>query len=71
MSPLATSDASPAGSFSALLCPRCGSLPDAARVNPATGIFGRKCAECGHWQETPSPFSRWHGNRAPGAPAPS
>jgi hypothetical protein len=53
----------PAASFSPLVCPRCGSLPDAARVNPATGIAGRKCGECGHWQELPSPFRRWQGDR--------
>jgi hypothetical protein len=72
----ATTQKAPLASFSPLLCRRCGSLPDAARVNPATGRFGRKCAECGDWQEVRAPFHRWRpdqtlggGSRPSGEPA--
>ena len=51
----------PAASFSSLACPRCGSLLDAQRINPANGRPGRKCGDCGRWQDGPSPFRRWHG----------
>jgi hypothetical protein len=67
MIPDATQARAPAASFSSLVCPRCGSLPDAARINPATGLAGRKCGECGHWQELPAPFRRWSSERPLGA----
>ena len=51
----------PAASFSSLACQRCGSLLDAPRVDPQTGKPGRKCGDCGRWQDGPSPFRRWHG----------
>jgi hypothetical protein len=51
----------PAASFSSLACPHCGSLLDAPRINPQSGEPGRKCADCGRWQDGPSPFRRWHG----------
>ena len=53
------------------LCPRCGSILDAPRENPKTRRYGRKCADCLHWQTSPPTELvvgrlRRHGGRRPG-----
>jgi hypothetical protein len=32
------------------VCPACGSMLDAPRLNRTRGEIGRKCADCGRWQ---------------------
>jgi hypothetical protein len=41
-------------------CPECGSFFDAARINPETGDFGRKCISCETWY--PVATRRWEGS---------
>jgi hypothetical protein len=35
-------------------CRRCGGLLDAARENPKTRRYGRKCPDCLRWHDTPA-----------------
>ena len=62
MTPASQLERRPVGSFSPLVCRHCGSVPEAARVNPATGRPGRKCVECCAWEDVPAPFRRWLAN---------
>lgn len=56
------------------LCPRCGSVLDGPRENPKTRRYGRKCAGCLQWQNSPPTevllgALRRHGGRSnPGGP---